>query len=340
MKKPTLLVLAIALTFGLALPGCKKTEKVVVAGPAPTTPVELKVKWPVGSKIIYDMELKQNSETRVPGTPAPIKQDVTMNLQNSLKVLRELADGGREVEMEFLRIRMEAVVANQPARMQFDSEDKSSTNATSLAFRQMVGAKLQLFLDASNEVWKVEGAEEFEKRFSTAGSKDVMTAALAGIFNKDFYKELASQGAKILPGKPVQPGDTWPVQQEISMGQLGNVTMDYTCTFKSWERRDEHNCAHLEYAGTFKGDRKGNPGAKVANLKMDMTFDNGKSTGEAWFDYELGRFVESTQDQDMQVLMTMANPRPAPRGAKPGPATLTITNVVSQVVAFKVTPAK
>jgi hypothetical protein len=124
------------------------------------------------------------------------------------------------------------------------------------------------------------------------------------------------------------------------MGLLGNVTMDYTCTFKSWERRDEHNCAHLEYAGTFKGDRKGNPGAKVANLKMDMTFDNGKSTGEAWFDYELGRFVESTQDQDMQVLMTMANPRPAPRGAKPGPATLTITNVVSQVVAFKVTPAK
>jgi hypothetical protein len=116
--------------------------------------------------------------------------------------------------------------------------------------------------------------------------------------------------------------------------------MDYTCTFKSWERRDEHNCAHLEYAGTFKGDRKGNPGAKVANLKMDMTFDNGKSTGEAWFDYELGRFVESTQDQDMQVLMTMPNPRPAPRGAKPGPATLTITNVVSQVVAFKVTPAK
>jgi hypothetical protein len=272
--------------------------------------------------------------------PAPVKQEATMNLQHSLKVTRELADGGHEIEMEFLRMRMEVVSGNQPTPMQFDSEDKSSTNATSAALRRMVGAKLQLFLDASNEVWKVEGADEFAKRLSSAGSKDATAGALAAIFNKDFYKEMVSQGAKTLPGKPVQPGDSWPVQQDVSLGGLGNMAMDYTYTFKSWERRDEHNCAHLEYTGTLKGNLKANPGARARNMQMDMSFDNGKSTGEAWFDYELGRFVESTANQDMQMLMTMPNPRPAPRGAKPGPATLTITNVLSQAVTVKTVPGK
>jgi hypothetical protein len=293
--------------------------------------VELKLKWPVGSQMVQSIESKQTSETIVPRAPAPVKQEINFGQKFSLKVLREMADGGHELELEFLGMRLSVTAANQ-RQLEFDSSDKSSaTNPAAAAFQTLVGAKLRLFMDASNEVWKVEGAEDLANRLS--GGKDPL-GVMRSLFNEDYFKQQVMSQNKALPGKPVQPGDTWPVQQEMTLGELGAMTMDFTYTFKSWERRNEHNCARLEYEGTMSG--KLGLGTKGTGVKM--SFENSKCSGESFFDLESGRFVDGTMNQDMTMLLTA--PSPQRRGGPAAPATIMITNIMSQVVTFKMEPAK
>jgi hypothetical protein len=90
--------------------------------------------------------------------------------------------------------------------------------------------------------------------------------------------------SRTLPPKPVQPGDTWPVKQDISMGDLGAMAMDYTFTFQSWEQHGKRTCARLEFQGTVKNKPTQNP----APNGMTIAIQDGTISGVSWFDPELG----------------------------------------------------
>lgn len=329
IKRNTLLV-AICLALSLSWLGCKKSEPIIKAGPPPSGPVELKLKWPVGSRMVQNLDLKQTSETQVPGMPNPMKQDMTMGQRYARSVLKELPDGGHEVEMEFLSTRMSVTGGNQTA-MAFDSSDKSSkTNPLAATFQKLAGAKVQFFLDASNEVGRIEGVDEFQQRMASGARNDPM-GILKNLFSKDTFRNWMREN-RSLPDKPVQPGDTWPVQMEIAMGELGTLLMDHTYTFKSWERRNEHNCARIEFDGTMKSM----PGQNLKVSGMNVSIEGGKSSGETWFDLEQGMFVEATMNQDMTLVITV------PNQGRGGPAgqNMTVTTILNQNITVKVEPAK
>src|SRR5581483_4258319 len=55
------------------------------AAPAKTAgPVELKVKWSPGRKVVLRMEQKQDSEATVPGLPQPMRQTTISSLEYSI----------------------------------------------------------------------------------------------------------------------------------------------------------------------------------------------------------------------------------------------------------------
>src|ERR1035437_5642149 len=87
IKRNTLLV-AICLALSLSWLGCKKSEPIIKARTPPSGPVELKLKWPVGSRMVQNLDLKQTSETQVPGMPNPMKQDMTMGQRYARSVLK------------------------------------------------------------------------------------------------------------------------------------------------------------------------------------------------------------------------------------------------------------
>ena len=103
-----LILIAALLALSLPWVGCNKSGKLDTASTfkPPSGPVELKLKWPLGERIVQDMDMKQNMELSMPGQPAPMKQDMTMGQEYGLTVLKENPDGGHEVEMEFLSARM------------------------------------------------------------------------------------------------------------------------------------------------------------------------------------------------------------------------------------------
>ena len=136
--------------------------------------------------------------------------------------------------------------------------------------------------------------------------------------------------SQYMPHKPVQPGDTWPVQLEIAMGPIGTLVMDYTFTFQKWEQLGKRNCARLEFRGTIKSKPDENPASKG----MTMAIQEGNSSGVSWFDPELGIIIDTTMNQDMTMAMTV------PVNVHGKTITQAMTNVMHQAITIKLESVK
>ncbi|MFZ0828345.1 MAG: DUF6263 family protein [Verrucomicrobiia bacterium] len=333
MKKIIFLII-VTLASGLFWVGCNKSGKLntVSAFTPPAGPVEFKLKWPVGEHIVQDFSLKQTSDISVPNQPNPIKQDMTMGQEYGLTVLQADADGGHEVEMEFLSVRMMMTMGGKTL-VNYDSAKKSSAdspNPVAAMFQKIIGAKIQYFMDPSNQVARVEGVDALVARLATGGPADV-TAGFKSMFNEGYFKQMIGS-SQHLPSKPVQPGDTWPIRLEVEMGPLGLMVMDSTYTFQSWEPHGKRTCARLEFQGTVKS--KPDPNSKLAGMTMSVS--DGNTSGVSWFDPELGMVIDTTMNQDMTVNMTMPlNPR-----GNAGGKTQTITSVMKQEINIKLESVK
>jgi hypothetical protein len=331
-----LILIATALALSLPWVGCNKSGKLDTASTfkPPAGPVELKLKWPQGERIVQEMDMKQNMELSMPGQPGPMKQDMTMGQEYGLTVLKENLDGGHEVEMEFLSARMGMTMGGK-TMLEYDSAKKSpAAKAKPVAdiFGQIVGSKIRYFLNATNGVERIEGVAELMDRLASGGRADAV-APLKGMYSEGYFKQLMSAN-RYMPPKAVQPGDTWPVQIEFPVGAMGTMVMDYNFTFQRWEMHGKRNCARLEFQGTVKTkpDTNSNPAG------MSMSISDGNSSGVSWFDPELGITIDTTMNQDMKMVITMpVNPR-GNQGA--AGRMQSITNQLNQVMTIKLVSVK
>jgi len=212
-----LLLIGATLALSLTLVGCNKSDKLGESSTftTPTGPLELKLKFPQGERIVQDMDMKQTSEISIPGQPAPTEQGTTMGMQYALTVLQAAPDGGHEVEMEFLSARMKTTVGTRTA-LDYDSTKKPTTgkrNPLDGIYGKIVGSKIRFFLDATNGVERIEGVDDMMSRLQ-AGATPADLAPLKSIYTEGYFKHLMSANQH-LPPKAVQPGDTWPVQIEV-----------------------------------------------------------------------------------------------------------------------------
>lgn len=258
--------------------------------------VLLAVKWPIGNRYVYRMDMEQRSTNRVPGMPKPIQQDLNLGMTYALSALKERPEGGSEVELEFLANEMEIKMGGQ-TMMSFDSKEPSTQdgqNPFAGPFRKMVGSKVILEMDKTGRVEKIVGYDEWIK--SIQGDA---TGAAGGMvsqqFNEGFLRQISAFGLG-LPNKPVHVGDKWPFELEVPAGPLGKISIQSNVSFKGWEDHNQHKSAVLGIEGVLSGT----PGQEVGPMGK-MSIENGKITGNSWFDPELGALIESAQDQVMRL---------------------------------------
>lgn len=333
MNKNLLPLIVLALSLPLA--GCNKSGKLnePSAFKPPTGPVELKLKWPVGERIEQEMDMTMKSETSIPGQPAPMKQDTTMGQTYGLTVLQATPDGGHEVEMEFLSARMSSKMGDK-TMLDYDSSKKTAAdkaNPVAEMFGKIVGSKIRFFLDATNTVERIEGVDDMISRLS-AGMQPAAMAPLKSMFSEGYFKQMMSAN-RFLPSQAVQPGDTWPVQIEMPLGIMGTMLMHYDFTFVKWETHGKRNCARLEFSGTIqtKPDANAKPGG------MSISIQDGNTTGVSWFDTELGITIDTSMNQDMQMVIQLPQNPKAKAGAPKMP---NMTNQMSQAMSIKLVSVK
>jgi hypothetical protein len=335
MNKKFLLMTA-ALALSLPWAGCSKSSKLDQASTftPPGGPVELKLKWTKDERIVQEMDMKQTSELSIPGQTAPMKQEMALQQEYGLTVLKESPGGGHEVEMEFLSARV-GVPMGSATLANYDSTKKSSAdtgNPVAGIFGKIIGSKIQFFLNASNGVERMEGVEGLTEKLASIGPANQLQA-FKDLYSEGNLKQMMSVNL-ILPPKAVQPGDTWPVHIQFPMGNMGTMFVDDDFTFKSWERHGERNCARLEFEGTVTN--KLDPAANPTGMSVSIT--DGKSSGVAWFDPELGIRIDSVMNLDMNLAITLPMNSPgSPAGAA---GRQSITDQMNQTVNVKLISVK
>jgi Family of unknown function (DUF6263) len=327
-------LITVTLALSLSWVGCNKSGKLDKSSTftTPFGPVELKLKWPVSERVVMDMDTKSKTEIFMPNQPGSMKQDMTMGQKYGLTVLKETPGGGYEVEMEFLSARMEMEMGGKKL-LDYDSTKKSaagSPNPVADIFGKSIGAKIQYFMDASNEVDRIEGMDELQNRLSSVGQANAGAQIFKStMFSKDHFKQMMSAN-RFMPPKPVQPGDSWPVKESFEMGPFGTLVMDFNCTLQSWEMHGKRNCARIE----FQGNIKSTPGTNANPAGMSMSILNGNAGGVSWFDPELGITIDMTMNQDMKMAMTI------PVNTQGKTIMQTMTNVMNQVITIKLESVK
>jgi hypothetical protein len=300
-----LITWCLAVTLIGLLSGCKKSEQPAGSNKGAL----LKIKWPAGNRYVYRMDLDQHTTTKIPQMPKPIQQHLTMALTYALSVLKETPEGGRELEMEFLATEMEINTVGQNA-IKFNSKDtptNEAPNPMSEPFRNMIGSKVRLEVNAEGRVTNVIGLEDWAKNIA---SDDPSAQMMTQQFNEGFFRQIADFG-RGLSTKPVEIGNTWQTKLEVPAGGLGKIDVDVKTTLKGFVSHDQPHCAVLDTKGTLKGT----PGTESgpAGNRPKMLLDRGQVTGTSWFDPELGVLIESTADQTMAVKGQL----PGQRGALP-----------------------
>ena len=335
MNKNKLLI-AVTLALSLSWVGCNKSGKLDTKSTfkAPSGPVELKLKWPLGERVVMDMDMKMNSEIFIPNQPDSMKQHMTMVQKYGLTVLKETPGGGHEVEMEYLSARM-AMEMKGKTMLDYDSDKKSSAdkaNPVADMSGKIIGAKIQYYMDASNDVERVEGVDELVNRLSSGGQADAsMQIFKSAMFGKDNFKRMMS-AYRFMPPQPVQPGDTWPINQSFELGPFGTMVVNSDCTLQGWEMHGKRNCARIEFQGTLKSS----PGTNANPTGISMTILDGNSSGVSWFDPELGISIDATINQDLKMAMTI----PMNGRGNAAARTQTMTNIMNSVITMKLDSVK
>jgi hypothetical protein len=322
--KQTLITFGCALALFSALTGCKKSEPASTDGttepsaapsrsasetPPPasateakpasapaTGAVELQAKWPVGARYVYRLDTDQQMTNHIPMMPNPMEQHITMGMTYALSVLKETPEKGREIELEFLANEMEMKMGGQTV-MSFDSKEPAAGeqgNPFVTPMRKMIGSKVHILLSADGTLDKIPNLQEWQKTL-TGDAGGPFGGMVNQQFNESFFHQLLG-AAKSLPPKPVQIGDTWPMEIETPTGPMGKIKAESTVKFQGWEERQGRRCAVLTMNGTFAG-----VGSIEAGPMGKVSVKEGKSSGSAWFDPELGAFVDNLSNQTVRM---------------------------------------
>ena len=308
MKKNILLFLMVAMAGNVILSGCSKSKKTAAspesnagsstAAATPDGPVELKIKWAAGKKYSMRLEFNQGTEMNAPGQPEPVKQEVKMAQDFTFTAVNQLDNGGWQLELEFEQESMDVLQGGRSV-LNFDttqSPDMDTNNPVAPIMRAMVGARIQYFIDASGKVEKLGGVAELLNHI-VATTKPRQQAMFKQMFSEDTLKQYGSF-SETLPNRLVNIGESWSVKRDIGSA-IGTLTVDMNYTFKNWELHGDRQCAHIVDTGNIYSKS-----VSAAMTGAAVEVESGKTSGDVWFDPELGMIVDVNTDQDMTMKIT------------------------------------
>jgi hypothetical protein len=213
----------------------------------------------------------------------------------SLSPVRELDNGGWQLQLEFEGLTMEVGDGERKLFSADSAQDPAldAKNPVGARLRRMVGAHLQYFVNANGKVEKMEGYSELVKQAAGENPKD--QAAFRDLFNESVLQKFGSFGEDSTPHRVVKLGDSWAIHLE-QPSNAGTLNVDLKCTFKNWEQHGDRRCMRVMFAGTVEA------AANAASLAVII--ENGRVSGETWFDPKMEMIVEIAFDADMKLKIT------------------------------------
>jgi len=316
MKNITIVLSIGAMSAGILCCGCSKH---IAAGTGPASNVEsnataiavpddavaMKIKWNPGKKYEMRMELQRDTETQLPDRPAPVGQEVNLTQNYNVTVLKELDDGGRQLQLAFEDETLDVTQRDRRVLSynSMESAAQDATNPAAAMLRLLDGARLQLVTDAGGTVEKMEGLDELKERVATTGQPR-QQMMFKQMFDEDTLERYCSFG-DMMPDHPVKAGDSWSLKTD-SFSPAGRVAIDLQYTFEGWVQQGNHNWAYIEQTGEVSPQNLS--GANTPGVQVEK----GTISSDIWFDPELGMIagISSEQKITLKVMVRGQTIRP------------------------------
>ena len=269
-----------------------------VAQQGPTTggPVELKARWVVGKKYELHGEVDHSEATKSPDQSPPAQSGYKWTQDANISALKELPEGGWQLEWEFAREALEAPPGGQGG-LSFDSAQSpaGNTNNPLTILGALIGWRLEYFTDAEGKVQRMEGVNQLTDHIAAVGTRQ-QRQIFSQLFGGDALKGYLSCG-DWLPNRIMKVGESWSRKNDVA-DPIGMLTVSMKYKFNNWEQHGDHPCAHVLGTGNVTSKSVSTAAGRMVKI------EEGKLSEEFWFDPELGMIADGRENQDFIFKIT------------------------------------
>jgi hypothetical protein len=262
----------------------------------PVAAAETTLRWKLSPGERFDVEVEQQTTSEV----KTFGRQATTEIRLGMSLAWEVTGAGDDrfalrQSLRRLQFRMESPTSG---RVVYDSAERAQPIGQAREIAQAVAplleAELEIVMNDRGDVLEVKPIGEAAQRLFAA---DGVAAADTGSqpLSRQTVQQLLRQPLAILPDKPVNPGDKWERENELTTA-LGTATQTTTYTFAGLAEEDE-DAARIEVQSKLAITM---PPAGERRLDLKRH----KQEGTILFSLAKGRLLEAEQTQ------TLATERP------------------------------
>ncbi|MCA9729948.1 MAG: hypothetical protein KC729_19850, partial [Candidatus Eisenbacteria bacterium] len=260
-------------------------------------PVTLQFQWLSGKTYVQTMTM--DADMTMPMGGQEMTQSTRMEMTMSMAV-SGVDGGGKRIDVHYDHIAM--TVSAMGNEMHYDSADPAQSTGPLASMGDVTKRDFHVVMNDRNEIvsvdWDGEVAAEVQQMMDQFASKEQMGQLMSTWLTQ------------WLPGKPVNPGDSWPLELSWQIPTLGGIELAGTSTLAGFTERDGHDCAVLDIALEMDADFSGSGGdgeQAEALRQLGMKIDGGTTTLRCYWDNDLGWMRGLDMDQRFSV--SMKNPQ-------------------------------
>lgn len=241
-----------------------------------------------GAKYRYVMDTSQDIEQSVMGQNLPMSQKIT-----AVYEMQVLDKTGGDVKTSFKYSEMVYDLSSSVMNMRYDSKNPVAGSspidaALGKVFGSIVDKPFTVTVSADGTVKSITGLSEIVNEVINTFGNDqqsvMIKQAMQEQFSNETMKSTLEQAFKIYPGRTVNPGDSWDIEQDL--GGMGMPLMSKS----TYKLRSVDNGKAMVDLTSVIGGMEGN----VA----------GTQTGTVEFDIASGLPLNVDMNQDMKGTMT------------------------------------
>ena len=146
----------------------------------------------------------------------------------------------------------------------------------------------------------------FDLKVSTVYGEDGKILEIGGLdglegldqvgMGREQIEMMVRSSSQLVPGKEVEPGETWKASMELPMAPLAKdpAIMEFELTFEGMQEKGGKNLAHITLTGKVAV-------GEAAEGQAPIQLRSKSITGEMFFDVELGQPRESSMKMELEM---------------------------------------
>lgn len=210
------------------------------------------------------------------------------------------------VERRFDAVAVELDIAGD--RTVYDSRAGTPPDARSAPFAAMVGKTVRFAVNDAGEVLWAEGADEVVQQmfdpFAGTELGPLIRADMGGVNDRRLADQIEG-GLRLIPGRIVRPGETWPVAINHAVPLVGDLRSTMQATLSRPARSRAGGTSTITVSGRLEqAAAEGSAGRPALSLASLLKMESSSIEGDLRFDHEQGRIDR----QEVRLESTWSTP--------------------------------